>query len=359
MPRVTANRWVTLAVRAERAIEQRVAALLRDRPRWQVTVVPYVGHGTGSRVRIRGRALVRRREPRVARGRVATVATAVARYLSVDVPAVSVAVEVGGRTEQVRSGAEGYLDSEVEASGLAPGWHCVTYRPEDGAESEGRLLVVDPTATLGVVSDLDDTVLHTGLTRLVDAVRTTLLVADHDRVAITGGAELYQGLVADGRTPVFYVSTGAWNLHTMLVAFLERNGFPAGPITLTDWGPGLRWLFREDSVAFKTRTILGLLAEHPQLSWVLVGDSGQHDAETYAQVVRAHPEGIRAVYIRDVPPGSPARDQCVHALAAELAGLGVPMLLVRDSLAAAEHAHGLGLVDAETVRRVRAAVGHP
>lgn len=350
------NRFVAGAIRAEREVEHRIATWLRRRPGWQLTVVPYVAHGTGERVHVRGRVMVRRQEPRVRRGRAGSLLTALARYLSVDVPDVAVTVEVGGRTARLRSGPEGYLDAELTAPGLEPGWHPVTYRPDGGVETEGRLLVADPAARTGIVSDIDDTVLHTGLTRLVDALRTTLLVADTDRVALAGAAELYQGFVADGRTPVFYVSTGAWNLHAMLVSFLARNGFPAGPVSLTDWGPGSGWLFREDSVAFKTRTILGLLAEHPQLSWVLVGDSGQHDAETYAGVVRAQADRVRAVYIRDVPPRSPARDARVHALAAEVAGLGVPMLLVPDSVVAAEHARSIGLVDEQTVQRVRAAV---
>ncbi|MDQ3430849.1 MAG: hypothetical protein M3467_01230, partial [Actinomycetota bacterium] len=62
------------------------------------------------------------------------------------------------------------------------------------------------------------------------------------------------------------------------------------------------------------------------------------------------------VYIRDVPPASVLRSARVHELAEEVAALGVPMLLVRDSVAAAEHAQAIGLVDAATVQRVRAAV---
>jgi phosphatidate phosphatase APP1 len=145
-------------------------------------------------------------------------------------------------------------------------------------------MIVDPEARLGVVSDIDDTILHTGLTRLREALRTTLLVAEEERLPIPGAAELYTGLVSGdhGRAPVFYVSTGAWNLHTMLERFLARHKFPAGPMLMTDWGPGGAWLFREDSIAFKSRTIIALIDAHPHLRWVLLGDSGQHDPEAYA-----------------------------------------------------------------------------
>lgn len=124
---------------------------------------------------------------------------------------------------------------------------------------------------------------------------------------------------------------------------------------MTDWGPGGGWLFREDSVASKSRMNIALVDEYPQLRWVLVGDSGQHDPEAYAAVVRARPGRVQAIYIREVPPQTPARTRRVRELAAELAELEAPMLLVRDSVAAAEHAQSLRLLDAAQVQRVRLA----
>jgi phosphatidate phosphatase APP1 len=284
--------------------------------------------------------------------------TGIGRYLSAEVAGAAVVIDVGGRTVSAVSDPEGYVDVDLDVA-LPPGWHPVTFRlGDDGSVVTGQALVVDPDARLGVVSDIDDTIIHTGLTRLVEAVRTTLLVAEEARVPIPGAAELYTGLVAadDGRTPVFYVSTGAWNLHAVLERFLGRHGFPTGPMLMTDWGPGGKWLFREDSVTFKSRTIIERIDEHPQLRWVLVGDSGQHDPEAYASVARARPGRLHAIYIREVPPQSAARAGRVRELADELAELGAPMLLIRDSVAAAEHAHQAGILDAAQLARVRQAV---
>ncbi len=188
-----------------------------------------------------------------------------------------------------------------------------------------------------------------------------MFVAEDARVAIPGIAELYAGLVSadGGRALAFYVSTGAWNLHTLLERFLDRHSFPAGPMLMTDWGPGGEWLFREDSIVFKSRTILARIDEHPQLRWVLFGDSGQHDPEAYAAVARARPDRLHAIYIREVPPLSAGRRQRVREISAELDALGVPLLLTRDSLEAAEHARRLGLLDEAQVARVRLAVGEP
>ncbi|MEJ7756895.1 MAG: phosphatase domain-containing protein [Nocardioidaceae bacterium] len=67
---------------------------------------------------------------------------------------------------------------------------------EPGYSTQGRLLVIDPGAHLGVVSDIDDTIIHTGLTRVVEAIRTSLFVHEHDRLEIPGASELYRALVA-------------------------------------------------------------------------------------------------------------------------------------------------------------------
>ena len=47
----------------------------------------------------------------------------------------------------------------------------------------------------------------------------------------------------------------------------------------------------------RIREVLDL---HPDLSFVLLGDSGEHDPEIYADIVREHPGRILAVYIREV-----------------------------------------------------------
>jgi len=344
------NRRALLAglVRVEQAMERRAGRFLRGRPGWHLTVTPYASHSAGTRAHLRARVVVKRRERSDRGGRRGALLAGLGRYLSVEAAEERVTVDVAGQQVTVVSGPEGYVELEVEVPTLQHGWHPVRYQlaGADSAPVEGRLLAVDPDARLGVISDIDDTVIQTGLTRLWEAVRTTLLVPESERVPLEGAAELYRGFVrsADGRAPVFYVSTGAWNFYDMTERFLETHGFPAGPLVMTDWGPGSGWRFHEDSVAFKSRTISALFDEYPRLSWVLVGDAGQADAEAYAAVAREYPDRIRAIYIRAVPPYSNLRATGVRQVADELAALGVEMLLVRDSAEAAEHARGLGLL---------------
>ena len=358
----TRSTLASLIVRAERVVDRRLSDYFRSRPGWGPVVSPYVSYGTTSQVHIRARVLLMRRDvdpTRPGRGLMAGLT----HFLSVEIPDEAVSITVAGHVRNANAGPEGYVEVTLSLPDLEPGWHSVTFTltREPNYSTVGRLLVVDPAARLGVVSDIDDTIIHTGLTRLLAAVRTTLFVPEHGRTEITGASQFYRGLVAGagGHAQFFYVSTGAWNLHAVLQRFMARHGFPEGPLLMTDWGPSGAWMFREASVAFKARVISRLIDEYPSLTWVLIGDSGQDDPAAYAAVAHVHGNQLHAVYIRDVPPRSPVRTREVRRLTTELADAGVTLLLVPDHAVAADHAHSIGLIDSESRDAVRAAVDGP
>ena len=161
--------------------------------------------------------------------------------------------------------------------------------------------MVSPDVQLGLVSDVDDTIVETGLTRGLEFLRITLLTEVTDRAPLPGAAALYRALVCrsgEAGLPVFYLSTSPWNLHEVLLEFIALRGFPFGPLLLTDWGPGRGNLFRIGAREHKLGLIRRILAEHPGLALLLVGDTGQLDPEIYATAAREHPGRIRAIYVR-------------------------------------------------------------
>jgi phosphatidate phosphatase APP1 len=220
------------------------------------------------------------------------------------------------------------------------------------------VLTVPASARLGVISDIDDTVLESSILHWRTAAQLTFLHNARTRKPLAGVAALYQALQAgagpkDAQNPVFYVSSSPWNLVDLLEDFLDLNAIPAGPLFLQDLGIGEGKFISPHGHRHKLDRVLELLGLYPQLKWVLCGDSGQQDAELYAQAVLAHPDRIAAVYIRDVDPDtdSPYDARADERLAAAKA-TGVPMLRVRDSLALAEHAHSLGLIAQADIERV-------
>jgi phosphatidate phosphatase APP1 len=189
-------------------------------------------------------------------------------------------------------------------------------------------------AQFGVISDIDDTILETGVQRVGRMVRQTLTGSALTRTPFPGAPELYRDLAARAN-PVFYISSSPWNLHAFLDAFVRHRDFPRGPLLLRDLLGGAAG--RET----KTGRIDEVLALHPGLPFVLLGDSGEHDPETYADTVRRHPGRILAVYIREVRLDP--HDGRVERVWSTM-GDEVPLVLVADSEAVRRHATGLGLL---------------
>jgi phosphatidate phosphatase APP1 len=354
----------TAALALEDVVESAISLGAQIGGRRHPLIVPFIGHGTTRRARIGARIVRARRGAESAeigvveersspRSRRAVLRTSLARFLTVEVTRAPVTIHAPGGDVQVRTDRDGYVDAEVELPDVEPGWLDVRLTGPDGAQAVAKVLVVDPAADIGVISDIDDTILHTGLLRARDFLRATLLTDVADRTPLPGAAALYRALVAPGR-PVFYVSTSPWNLHGMLLQFVTLRGFPLGPLLLTDWGPSHTGLFRIGAQDHKPGLVRRLLDEHPQLRLVMIGDSGQEDPEIYGDIAREHPERVAAIYIRRITGLDLGRGAQIDALAAEITALGVPMLVVDDSAQIAAHAAELGLLDPDAIPGVRA-----
>jgi phosphatidate phosphatase APP1 len=147
------------------------------------------------------------------------------------------------------------------------------------------------------------------------------------------------------------VSSSPWNFYDLLEHMWEIQNIPMGPFFLKDYDLKVRRSGNSHHT-HKLAAIRTLLDTYPTLDWVLIGDSGQQDPEIYRQVVRDFPGRIQAVYIRDVT--SERRDREVHAIAEEVEGLGVPMLLVQGTVTAAEHAAAQGLLPKDSLAEIYA-----
>ena len=92
----------------------------------------------------------------------------------------------------------------------------------------------------------------------------------------------------------------------------------------------------------KFKEIENILITYPQLNFVLIGDSGQEDPVIYREVVKKYPTRILAIYIRDVQ--LPERAKIAVEISEELKKGKVEMLLVENTVTAAEHAANSGLI---------------
>jgi phosphatidate phosphatase APP1 len=271
---------------------------------WVPRVVPHVGYGTASWVRVLARVLLAPvGGPQSDRGGtgVPSDLRGWRRFVSASAVGVPVTITVGGRAHEVTSDRDGYVDVRLPAT-LGPGWHTVTVRVGD-TDAAASVRVVGPETRLGMVSDIDDTVIVTMLPRPLVAFRNAFLLRESARTPVPGMAELYEE-VATAHPDVFvvYVSTGAWNTAGALGRFLFHHGFPRGPLLLTDWGPTTEGWFRSGA-EHKRSQLHRLLEELPDLSWLLVGDDGQHDPTIYADLAAYAPHRVVAIAIRELSLG--------------------------------------------------------
>jgi phosphatidate phosphatase APP1 len=313
----------------------------------------FPGFGADGRVRVRGRVLLGSvRVP--ARRRLTALSSLRAnlgQFLTVEVPRASVRVELGARSEVLVSDREGYLDAVVDDVQLAPGRHPVTLTPlrPAGQPARGTVHLPDPATDLVVVSDIDDTIIDSGIAHgLLATVRTALLLDASTRVPLEGAPELYRAMAraADGpERPFLYLSTSPWNLARFLQRFLEQHRFPAGPLLLTDWGPGTGGLLRVGTSQHKLTALRQLAELLPRPRFVLVGDSGQQDADIYRDFALEHPGRVAAVYIR-LAADDPARQRHLDEVARALEQAQVPFVVAADSAGMLRHAREHGLAAA-------------
>ncbi len=287
------------------------------------------------------------------------------RWESDEVPDVEVTVEIQSHEARALSDEEGYYHATLPtAAGIDALWTSAEARVRtDSGVISGthKVLTPGPAATFGIISDIDDTVIHTGITSILLAAKLTFLENAKTRKPLDGITEFYsalqEGTVGQPVNPIFYVSSSPWNLYDLLWDFMALNEIPQGPILLRDFGLDRSKFITENGHEHKREKALALLDGYPDLPFVLIGDSGQEDAAIYAEVCELRPGRMRAIYIRDIDPDlHTARDREVHRAMDLAASCGVPMVLAPDSEAMSKHASEMGLIPAAAVSEVIAEV---
>jgi phosphatidate phosphatase APP1 len=360
--------WIGTAVRLVAKVEATV-----DRVRYGASddvrharVVPYDGYGTPTSLLVLGRVL--RNAPLGPSREDATLwqnlVDTYRRFETDEVPHARVRVAAGGAEREATTDEEGHLAARLVLDAPLPPdrqWHEVTYTLVSPTPQEapgtvtGRVLVPAPTAAYGVISDIDDTVVRSDVRQVARMARTVLFGNARTRLPFPGVAALYRalaaGLAGAGPNPLFYVSSSPWNLHDLLLEFLDLQGIPRGPLLLRDWGIQAHELLPTAHGAHKQAAIRRILAEYPSLPFILMGDSGQEDPEIYASIVHDHPQRILAIYIRDVTRDA-ARTGAIRRLAAEVERAGCSLTLSEDTVGAARHAAEHGWIAPETLREI-------
>lgn len=275
------------------------------------------------------------------------------RFNSRELPEALVRAEFGTSVVQGVTDDEGYfalriIEPELPDRGV---WKTadveVVGSPVRGltpVKAVAPILFPAADAELGVISDIDDTVLQTHVTQKLKMIWVTLSGSVFTRLPFEGTGELYRALAggASGTAtnPIFYVSKSPWNLYDFLVDFLDYHELPRGPLLLRDIG-----LHESPPIDHKTDAVSRLLETYPMLPFILIGDSGERDPDIYLETAARYPGRIRAIYIRDLHAMNALRaDPRSEALCERARACGTNMLWVAHAHVALEHARGQGWV---------------
>ncbi|MGX7896235.1 phosphatase domain-containing protein [Tsuneonella sp. HG222] len=296
-----------------------------------VRIQPYFGYRSRTRLIVTARALRARERDFAKSGRLQAMRTLASQFASREEAGIAVTLEVAGpdgllvRHEGLTDG-EGFVRFDLV---LEPEWDlppdpvwetaALRWANREGPQCvEAHILVPGRKARLAVISDIDDTVIETGITGGMRTVlrnwKRILAELPEERIAAPG-ADTFYGALGGGHTlppgeiragkripathrPFFYVSSSPWNLFSYLVAFMQAKNLPLGPLMLRDWGFNRATFGSASHGGHKTDTIAHLLEMFDTVRFALIGDDTQGDLPAYAEAIEKHPGRVAAVFIR-------------------------------------------------------------
>ncbi len=303
-------RLARLAARAERVV---------DRFRRQETarrIDPYIGYSTPSNLIVRGRVLGNSAAVAAVDGqsRWLNFKQMIALFATDEV--ADVAVKAGDVTAQTDE--EGYFTLLLPREGSCGLKDIVV--TAGGVSTVCPVVVPRPDAVYGIISDIDDTMMRTGAFSLWRNLWTSLTGNMLTREVFSDAVVLMDALHAE-KNPVFFVSSSPWNFHGFLRSVFERAGLPVAPMFLRDYGISDTQFITGTHGDHKGSAIDVILASVPDIPFVLIGDTGQHDATVYRDAIARHPGRIQHVILR----GAGEMDAHDRDSIAEILETGVPV----------------------------------
>lgn len=329
----------------------------------------YFGHRSRSRLRLTARALRQSERSFEPSSRLGAIRTLIGQFTSREVAGLRVRLSVEGPSgtlldAEATADKEGFVRFDLA---LEPEWDLPAHPAWESAElcwseaafpgrSEALVLAPGLDSRLAVISDIDDTIIETGITgswrSLARNWRRIFAELPGERKIVPGAGPFYGALgggeiegdslapgerraerrIAASQRPFFYVSSSPWNLFSYLVAYQRANDLPLGPLLLRDWGLNRATFGKASHGHHKRDAIAAILAMYPTLDFALIGDDTQGDLPAFAGAVSAFPGRVAAVFVRTVGKAlSPEEEQAI----ATIRSAQVPLWL-GDSFAVGE-----------------------
>lgn len=270
-------------------------------------------------------------------------------------PGGRVRITCAGATIETTSDSLGHFSASLDIAHTSVSSPCQCYRvdllqpfAEESVSCEGSVLVAGPQAQRIIVTDIDDTIIYTGVANKAKMLWRLFGHSAQQRTPFPGIGAFYRALHAgatgDESNPVIYVSRAPWSIYPVLEAFLQLHDFPRLPVLqLREWGITWRHPFPRRARSHKTGLLEQVFQNCPEHRLLLIGDSGQRDPELYEEFARRYPDRIDGIYLRDVSTGA-GRTRGLEALKASLAESGIPVVISGETNEMASDAATRGFI---------------
>ena len=327
-------------------------------------ILPFWGYGTPNWIRVMGRVLEDEGIESLEEGAPVykNVQNMYRRFETDEVPNAQVEMRMGDVTQVLEANSEGIfsekikLDTPLTAEDWSQEKWCRSVelqlaepspRKQETVSATAKITIVPETANFGVISDIDDTIVYTAADRPVKMVKIAYLGNEHSRLPFEGVDEYYNALQAGASgkagNPIFYVSSSPLNMYDLFAKFMAINDIPNGPILLRDIELSPANLLSFEHGKHKREQIDPLFSNFPDLSFILIGDSGQQDPAIYQKIVEDYPNRVLAVYIRNAQTTEEKRREVV-AIAEEIRAAGVDCLLFSETRDVVKHSYEQGWI---------------
>lgn len=182
-----------------------------------------------------------------------------------------------------------------------------------GAESPWRRSSIheDHARRVRIISDIDDTVKHTGVVQGAKQILRNVFVLPYHEAEVKGISSWYHAMTDLG-AGLHYVTNAPLELYSLVLDFLEAVRLPISHLVLKHYPSGARsllssWL--EPAGERKRANLLKILDDFRTSQFILIGDSGELDLELYCALAAERPSQVRGVFIRDVSSPSVAKEE--------------------------------------------------
>ncbi|PZX51450.1 App1 family protein [Algoriphagus chordae] len=274
----------------------------------KIKVEPFLAFGNDTEVFFKGRVIkaYTQSRPSSRNNWISNIAATVKRYAGSSVPLAKVEITFQEKSYTVATDEDGVFELQIgDSKPILGSNELVTFQvlePETKKSLVAHMEVTRYFGTTGVISDIDDTILISHSTELGKKFWLSVSKNAYTRRPLPGVSEFYKKITDDKTLPIFYVSSSDWSLFDLIRDFLRYRHIPDGPILLKDKHINLRniWKSGGGDHSHKLQKIELLMEMFPKMQFYLIGDSGQHDPEIYAQVIEDFPGRVKEVFIRTV-----------------------------------------------------------